>query len=86
MVAVSGGKDSWAMLELLRAYRRRIPFDFDYDGNTQGGRTPSTDAAVTVVAIGEDDAQYVVAEAVITRASGQNIALVAPQERNYANP
>ena len=63
-----------------------IPFDFDYDGNNQGGRTPGTDAAVTVVAIGEDDAQYVVAEAVITRASGQNIALVAPQERNYAHP
>ncbi len=63
-----------------------IGFDFDYDGNNQGGRTPGTDAAVTVVAIGEDDAQYVVAEAVITRASGQNISLVAPQERNYANP
>ena len=63
-----------------------IPFDFDYDGNTQGGRTPGTDAAVTVVAIGTDDAQYVVAEAVITRASGQNITLVAPLERNYSNP
>ena len=63
-----------------------IGFDFDYDGNTQGGRTPGTDAAVTVVAIGTDDAQYVVAEAVITRASGQNITLVAPLERNYSNP
>jgi hypothetical protein len=63
-----------------------IGIDFDYDGNTQGGRTAGTDAAVTVVAIGTDDAQYVVAEAVITRASGQNITLVAPLERNYSNP
>lgn len=28
MVAISGGKDSWAMLHLLRAYRKVVPFDF----------------------------------------------------------
>lgn len=62
-----------------------IAFDFDYDGNTQGGRTAGTDANVTVVAIGLDTAQYVSAEATITRAIGQNISLVAPLERNYSN-
>ena len=62
-----------------------IAFDFDYDGNTQGGRTAGTDAAVTVVAIGLGTAQYVSATATLTRATGQNISLVAPLERNYDN-
>ncbi len=63
-----------------------ISFDFDYDGNNQGGRTPGTDAAITLVAIGEDTAQYVLATGTITRAVGQNFGLVAPLERNYNNP
>jgi hypothetical protein len=62
-----------------------IPFTFDYDNNTQGGRTAGTDANVTVVAIGLETAQYVAAEGTITRATGQNISLVAPLERNYSN-
>tara|TARA_Y100000361_G_scaffold54422_1_gene47488 strand:- start:178 stop:1491 length:1314 start_codon:yes stop_codon:yes gene_type:complete len=63
-----------------------VSFDFDYDGNNQGGRTPGTDAAITVVAIGEGTAQYVLAEGVITRAVGQGISLVSTLERNYSNP
>ncbi len=63
-----------------------INFDFDYDGNTQGGRTSGTDAAVKVVAIGLDKAQYVIADATLTRSTGQNISLVSPFERNYSNP
>jgi len=63
-----------------------LAFTFDYDGNSQGGRTPGTDAPVIAVAIGEEDSQYVRAEGVIVRASGQTLAFVAAQERNYANP
>lgn len=62
-----------------------VAFDFDYDGNTQGGRTAGTDASVTVVAIGLNTAQFVSQAATITRATGQNISLVAPLERNYSN-
>lgn len=63
-----------------------VSFDFDYDGNVQGGRTAGTDAAVTVVAIGLDTAQYVVATGTITRTTGITISLVSALERNYANP
>lgn len=63
-----------------------VAFDFDYDGNTQGGRTAGTNAAVTIVAVGLSGAQHVVATGTITRATGQNFSLVAPLERNYSNP
>ena len=63
-----------------------IPFTFDYDGNTQGGRTPQTDAPVTVVAIGLQTAQYVRTTSTITRSTANNISLVAALERNYSNP
>lgn len=61
-------------------------FDFDYDGNVQGGRTAGTDAAVLVKAEGFSIAQYVEATATIARAVGQTITLVAPLERNFSNP
>jgi len=60
-----------------------IPFTFDYDGNTQGGRTPGTDAQVTVVAGNSGSAKPVVTNYVITRATGQGISLVAENDRSY---
>lgn len=63
-----------------------VAFDFDYDGNIQGGRTPATDADITIVAIGTEIAQFVVATGTITRNTGQNFSLVAALERNYSNP
>jgi len=63
-----------------------ISFDFDYDGNVQGGRTAGTDADVTLVALGLTGAQYVVAQGTITRATGITFVLTGALERNYANP
>lgn len=63
-----------------------VSFTFDYDGNVQNGRTASTDAPVTLIAIGEDTAQHVVSTGTITQATGLAFSLVAGLERNYNNP
>jgi hypothetical protein len=63
-----------------------ISFDFDYDNNTQGGRTAGTDADVVVVAVGLGGAQHVEATGTITRATGLSIAISPAQENNYSNP
>lgn len=63
-----------------------IGFDFDYDGNVQGGRTASTDANVVIRAIGLETAQFVETTGTITQAVGQTFSVVAALERNYSNP
>ena len=61
-------------------------FTFDYDGNTQGGRSAGADAPVVVWAQGLDTAQYVYQEFAITRATGLTFTMNANLERNYSNP
>lgn len=63
-----------------------IAFDFDYDNNSQGGRTPGTDAPIVIRAIGLEDAQFAETFGTITRATGQAFSVVAALERNYVNP
>lgn len=63
-----------------------IPFTFDYDGNSQGGRTPATNAPVVIRAIGLDTAQFVQATGTITQNTGLSFTLVSALERNYDNP
>jgi hypothetical protein len=60
-----------------------IPFTFAYDTNNQGGRTPATDASVTIVAGNKGSAKPVVTTYLITRATGQGISLVAENDRAY---
>lgn len=63
-----------------------VGFDFDYDNNTQGGRTSGTNAAVTLRGIGFETAQFVEATGTITRSTGLSFSLVSGLERNYSNP
>lgn len=63
-----------------------VAFDYDYDGNVQGGRTSGTDANILLRAIGLETAQFVEATGVITRAVGLSFTLTAGLERNYSNP
>jgi hypothetical protein len=63
----------------------QIVFDFDYDGNVQGGRTPSEDVQITLRAIGLETAQFIEATGVITQNTGLSFTLTASLERNYEN-
>ena len=62
-----------------------VSFDFDYDGNVQGGRASGADAQVVIRVMGLNTAQFVEAEFTISRAVGLNFPLTAALERNYAN-
>lgn len=61
-----------------------VTLTFNYDGNAQGGRTPGTDAAITVVGIGLLTGQYVKATGTISRSTTNSVSLVAALERNYS--
>ncbi len=63
-----------------------IAFDFDYDNNSQGGRTPGTSAPVAVIAQGKEGAQWVDGLFTITNATGLSFPLNAATERVYSNP
>lgn len=82
LVDDNGGTDITGLVSAASS----VAFDFDYDGNVQGGRTAATDADITLVAIGTDGAQYVVATGTITRATGLSFTLTSALERNYSNP
>jgi hypothetical protein len=60
---------------------------FSYDTNVQrGAGSAGTDAPITVMAIGLQTGQYVVATTSISRSTANVVSLVAALERNYANP
>lgn len=63
-----------------------IQTSFDYTNNAQGGRTPDNPAAVTVVALGDDLAQHILATATITKVNSMTISVQPALERNYVNP
>lgn len=62
-----------------------VAFTFNYDSNTQGGRSAGIDAAVTVVGLGLTGAQYTSSTSTIGRSVSNNIVLTSAQERNYQN-
>lgn len=64
-----------------------VAFGYDYDTNVQrGSGSDGEDAPLTAVAIGLAGAQYVLATGTLTRSTANAISMVAPIERNYANP
>lgn len=68
------------------ATQSSLTFSYAYDANVQrGNASAATDAPITIVAIGLGTAQWVSAVSTIQRAD-LTVSLVAPLERNYANP
>ena len=61
----------------------QIAFTYDYTNNAQGGRTPNTDAAVTVVAGNAGSAKPVVATGTLTQSKAIVITLTAETDRAY---
>jgi hypothetical protein len=61
-----------------------VNFDFDYDGNVQGGRTPGTDAGVTLVGVRPGTGKFVVATGTLSRSKAISLSLVAEADRVYA--
>jgi len=62
-----------------------INFTFDYDGNTQGGRTPGTDAQIVIVAGNKGYAKPVVVTGTITRSKGIAFTMTAETDRAFVN-
>ena len=60
-----------------------IGFDFDYDGNVQGGFTAGTDRAVTLIGIKPGTGKYVAATGTLTRSKSIALSLVAETDRAY---
>jgi hypothetical protein len=60
-----------------------IAFTFDYDGNTQGGRTAGQPAAVTLVCGNPGVAKPVVVTATIERSKANNISATAEADPSY---
>jgi len=64
----------------------RITFTYNYAGNTDGGRTADTDAAITLVALGLEKAQFATAASTITKVNSVTVPVSNPLERNYEDP
>jgi hypothetical protein len=61
-----------------------IAFDYDYDGNVQGGFTGGTDRAVTLIGVRPGSGKFVVATGSLTRSKAISLSLVAEADRVYA--
>lgn len=61
-----------------------IGFDYDYDGNVQGGFTGGTDRPVTLIGVRPGTGKYVVATGSLTRSKAIALSLVAEADRVYA--
>ena len=60
-----------------------ISFDYDYDGNTQGGFTAGTDRAVTLIGVKPGTGKFVASTGTLSKSKAISLALVAEADRVY---
>ena len=72
-----------ALGDVLIGGASSISFTYDFDGDTAGGRNPTTSPAVILKVIGAPTAQFQEADFVIARTTGQSLPISANLERNY---
>lgn len=61
-----------------------IAFDYDYDGNVQGGYSAGTDRPVTLIGIRPGSGKFVAATGTLTRSKAISLSLVAEADRVYS--
>lgn len=61
-----------------------VSFDYDYDGNVQGGFTGGTDRPVTLVGVRPGSGKFVAATGTLSRSKAISLSLVAEADRVYA--
>jgi hypothetical protein len=61
-----------------------VAFDYDYDGNTQGGYAGGTDRPVTLIGIRPGFGKFAVATGTLSRSKSITLSLVAEADRVYA--
>lgn len=61
-----------------------IAFDFDWNGNVQGGYAGATPRPVTLIAIRPGSGKFAVAQGTITQSKGISLSVTAEQDRVYA--
>jgi len=61
-----------------------VAFDYDYDGNTQGGFSGGTDRPVTLIGIRPGYGKFAVATGTLTRSKTIALSLVAESDRVYS--
>lgn len=61
-----------------------VAFDFDYDGNVQGGFTAGTDRPIIIIGIRPGGGKFAVATGTLSRSKGLSFSLVAEQDRVYS--
>ena len=79
---------TWSLIEpnVNGGTTPRVTFTYNYAGNIDGGRTQDTDADITLVALGLEEAQYAKAASSITKVNSVTVPVSNPLERNYDDP